>query len=119
MLSWFMYAVSAVFFGVLGRSTVAGVVGGLTWFFVEPVLSNILATAGILSPGVAGVFLRSLPDYLMGNSTRALQINQTQYLFGGSGSSLPDLQALITLAIYLALFIGLTWWLNESRDVTN
>ena len=36
-----------------------------------------------------------------------------------AGSSQSNLQALITLAVYLAVFIGLTWWLNESRDVTN
>jgi hypothetical protein len=48
-----------------------------------------------------------------------LQLNQANYLLGGAGASQSDLQALITLAVYLAVFIGLTWWLNESRDVTN
>jgi ABC-type transport system involved in multi-copper enzyme maturation permease subunit len=119
MLNWFMYAVIAVFFGVLGRSTVAGVVGALTWFFAEPILSNILTIAGNFSPGGAGVLLHALPGYLLGNNARALQLNQTSYLFGGSAASQTNLQALITLVIYLAFFIGLTWWLNESRDVTN
>lgn len=119
MLNWFMYAVIAVFFGVLGRSTVAGVGGALTCFFAEPILSNILTIAGNFSLGVVSAFLRLLPDYFMGNNARALQLNQAQYLFGGSGASQSDLQALITLAIYLALFMGLTWWLNEIRDVTN
>jgi ABC-type transport system involved in multi-copper enzyme maturation permease subunit len=119
MLNWFMYAVVAIFFGVLGRSTVAGIVGALTWFFIEPVLSSILTIAGNFSVGGAGTFLRSLPDYFMGNNARALQLNQAQYLFGSGGSSQSSLQALITLAVYLAIFLGLTWWLNESRDVTN
>jgi ABC-type transport system involved in multi-copper enzyme maturation permease subunit len=119
MLNWYMYAVVAIFLGILGRSTVAGVVGALTWFFAEPIISNILDIAGNFSLGVVSVFLRMLPNYLMGNNARALQLNQAQYLFGNPGSSLSDLQALITLATYLAIFIGLTWWLNESRDVTN
>jgi ABC-type transport system involved in multi-copper enzyme maturation permease subunit len=119
MLNWFMYAVVAVFFAFLGRSTVAGIVGALTWFFAEPIISSILTVAGNFSVGLFGAFMRALPDYLMGNNARALQLNQAQYLFGGTGSSQSNLQALITLAVYLVAFIGLTWWLNESRDVTN
>ncbi len=119
ILNWFMYAVVAIFFGVLGRSTVAGVVGALTWFFAEPIVSNILAIASNVGLGAVSTVLRLLPDYFMGNNARALQLNQAQYLFGVTGSSQSDLQALVTLAIYLAIFIGLTWWLNESRDVTN
>ena len=119
MLNWFMYAVVAIFFAFLGRSTVAGIVGALTWFFAEPIVSSILTVAGNLSMGLFGAFMRALPDYLMGNNARALQLNQAQYLFGATGSSQSNLQALIILAVYLVVFIGLTWWLNESRDVTN
>lgn len=119
MLNWFMYAVVAIFFSMLGRSTVAGVVGALTWFFAEPVLSNILTIAGNFSLGIVSTFLNQLPNYFMGNSARILELHQAQYLFGGSGPSQIDLQAPIMLVVYLAVFIGLTWWLNESRDVTN
>jgi ABC-type transport system involved in multi-copper enzyme maturation permease subunit len=119
MLNWFMYAVVAIFFGVLGRSTVAGIVGAVTWFFAEPIVSSALTVAGNFSVGIAGAFLRALPNYLMGNNARALQLNQAHYLFGSAGASQSDLQALITLAVYQTVFIGLTWWLNESRDVTN
>jgi ABC-type transport system involved in multi-copper enzyme maturation permease subunit len=119
MLDWFMYAVVAIFFALLGRSTVAGVVGALTWFFAEPILSTILTIVGNFSLGVFSTFFRLLPGYFMGNNARALQLNQAHYLFGSAGSSESDLQAVIALAIYLAVLIGLTWWLNESRDVTN
>jgi ABC-type transport system involved in multi-copper enzyme maturation permease subunit len=119
MLNWFMYAVVAIFFAFLGRSTVAGIVGALTWFFAEPIVSSILTVAGNLSVGLFGAFMRALPDYLMGNNARALQLNQAQYLFGTAPSARSNFQALITLAVYLIVFIGLTWWLNESRDVTN
>lgn len=117
---WCMYAVVAVFFGVLGRSTAAGIGGALTWFFAEPIISNILTAAGKFSGGDVGVFLRTLPDYFMGNNAHALQLNQARYLFiGSSGSPQADLTALITLVFYLIVLISLTWWLNESRDVTN
>lgn len=119
MLNWFMYAVVAVFFSVLGRSTVSGIAGALTWFFAEPIVSNILTLAGNFSVGLMGDFLRALPGYLMGNNARALQLSQAHYLFGSTGASQSDLQALITLLVYLLIFIGLTWWLNESRDVTD
>ncbi|HEX7734862.1 MAG TPA: hypothetical protein VF458_08365 [Ktedonobacteraceae bacterium] len=119
MLNWFMYAVVAIFFAFLGRSTVAGIAGALTWFFAEPIVSSILTVAGNFSVGLFGAFLRALPDYLMGNNARALQLNQAQYLFNTAGSSQSNIQALITLALYLVAFIGLTWWLNERRDVTN
>lgn len=119
ILNWFMYSVVAIFFSVLGRSSAAGIVGALTWFFVEPVLSSVLTVAGSFSVGLLGSFLRTLPDYLMGNNARALQLTQAQYLFGSPGQSTPDIQRLIILAVYLAVFVGLTWWLNEKRDVTN
>jgi ABC-type transport system involved in multi-copper enzyme maturation permease subunit len=119
MLNWCMYAVVAIFFGMLGRSTAAGIGGALIWFFAEPIVSTILASAGHFSWGLVGVFLGALPDFLMGNNARALQLNQAHYLFGSASASQSDVQALITVAVYLALFIGLSWWLNESRDVTN
>jgi ABC-type transport system involved in multi-copper enzyme maturation permease subunit len=119
MLNWFMYAVVAIFFAVLGRSTTAGIAGALTWFFGEPIVSSILTIAGNFSVGKASDFLHALPDYLMGNNARALQLSQASVLFGGNTQPAPDLQRLIVLAVYLAVFLGLTWWLNESRDVTN
>ena len=119
MLDWFIYATIAIFFGTLGRSTVAGIVGALTWLFVEPILGSILKLAGTFSQGTFGNFLKGIPDYFIGNNTGALLQNQGQYIFGGNGSSLSDLHALAVLVIYLAVFIGLSWWINEHRDVTN
>lgn len=119
MLNWFIYAVIAVFFGTLGRSTVAGIVGALTWFFAEPIVTGVLGIAALFNKGPLGDFLKAIPDYLTGSNISALEQNQGQYLFGGSAAALSDLHAVIVLAVYLAAFIGLTWWLNESRDITN
>ncbi len=119
MLDWFVYATIAIFFGTLGRSTVAGIVGALTWLFLEPILGSILRLAGTFSQGIFGNFLKAIPDYFISNNLGALLQNQGQYIFGESESSLSNLHALIVLFVYLALFIGLSWWMNERRDITN
>ncbi len=119
MLDWFMYAAIAIFFGILGRSTVAGIVGALTWFFVEPIVGGVLKLAGNFSPGPFGDFLKAVPDYFIGTNIGALLQNQEQYIFGGSSSSLSDFHALIVLAIYLIVLVGLAWRINKRRDVTN
>jgi ABC-type transport system involved in multi-copper enzyme maturation permease subunit len=119
MLDWFIFAIIAIFFGTLGRSTVAGIVGALTWLFIEPILGSILKLAGTFSQGPFGNFLKAIPDYFIGNNIGALLQNQGQHIFGGSGSSLSDLHALIVLAVYIIVFVGLAWWINERRDVTN
>lgn len=119
MLDWFMFAIIAIFFGTLGRSTVAGIVGALTWLFIEPILGSILKLAGTFSQGPFGNFLKAIPDYFIGNNIGALLQNQGQYLFGGNGSSLSNLHALVVLAVYMIVSVGLAWRINERRDVTN
>jgi ABC-2 type transport system permease protein len=119
MFDWFIYATIAIFFGTLGRSTVAGIVGALAWLFLEPILGSILRLAGTFSQGTFGFFLKAIPDYFISNNIGALLQNQGQYIFGESSSSLSDLHALAVLLVYLAVFIGLSWWINERRDVTN
>ncbi|HYX48819.1 MAG TPA: hypothetical protein VE843_03705, partial [Ktedonobacteraceae bacterium] len=119
MFNWFIYAIIAIFFGTLGRSTVAGIVGALTWLFLEPILGSILRLVGTFSQGPFGFFLKAIPDYFISNNTGALLQNQGQYIFGGSGSSLSDIHAFTVLLIYFVLCIGLSWWINERRDVTN
>jgi ABC-type transport system involved in multi-copper enzyme maturation permease subunit len=119
MLDWFIFGTIAIFFGTLGRSTVAGIVGALTWLFIEPIVGSILKLVGTFSQGPFGDFLKTIPDYFIGNNTGALLQNQGQYIIGGNGSSLSDLHALIVLAVYMVVFVGLAWWINDRRDVTN
>lgn len=119
MLNWLIYAAIAIFFGTLGRSIVAGIVGALSWFFAEAIVQGVLSLAGFFNRGPFGNFLKAIPDYLIGNNIGALAQNQGQYIFEGRGSSLSDLHALIVLALYFSAFIGLAWWVNKRRDVTN
>jgi ABC-type transport system involved in multi-copper enzyme maturation permease subunit len=117
ILNWFMFAMIAFFFGVLGRSSVAGIVSALTWFFVESLLAGGFALASDL---LHMDWLKYVPDYFIGNNLSALQENQLQYLLPErTAASLSDGHALLVLAVYLAVFIGLACWVNMKRDVTN
>lgn len=119
MLNWLMFAIIAIFFSTLGRSTVAGIVGALTWFFVEPILGGLLGVIGTFSQGPFGTLLKAVPDYFIGNNFGALLGDQAHYLFGYGSPALSVIHALIVLLCYFVLFIGLTWWLNNRRDITN
>ncbi|MDQ2715606.1 MAG: ABC transporter permease [Chloroflexota bacterium] len=119
LLNWTIFAVIAILFGILGRATVAGVVAGIIWFLLEPVVGQIFSLGGSLFPGTGGTLLKAVPNYLIGNNIEALLQNQGQYIFSGSPAQLSDTHALLVLAVYLAIFIGVAWLVNERRDITN
>jgi ABC-type transport system involved in multi-copper enzyme maturation permease subunit len=119
MLTWIMFATIAIFFGTLGRSTVAAIVGALTWLFVEPIVGSVLKLAGTFSHGPFGDFLNAIPDYFIYNNFSTLQEEQSAYLFGHSISTNSIIHPLIVIACYFTLFIGLALWLNKRRDITN
>jgi ABC-type transport system involved in multi-copper enzyme maturation permease subunit len=122
VLNLFIYAVIAACLSTLGRTTAAGVAGTLIWWVLENILSGILyLLSTAFNQGFVGAFLRTIPDYFIYNNLSALQQNQHQYLLPDSAQpvQIPDARALIVLAVYLVLLIGITWWVNEKRDVTN
>ncbi|MEO8971749.1 MAG: ABC transporter permease [Ktedonobacteraceae bacterium] len=119
MLSVFTYGMMALFIGTLGRSTAAGVAGALAWALVEPIVGGVLQLLGSVVKGAVGTFLGAIPDYFVGNNLGALIQNQGQTVFNGGSSQLSNLHALIVVAVYLAVFIGLAWWVSIRRNVTN
>ena len=121
LLNWFMFATIAIFFATLGRSTVAGVVAGISWLFVEPILGSVLTLLGNVSRGALGDLLKAVPNYFIGTNFSALYNDQGQYLSLGSTSTpgVSVLHAVIVLLVYFVFFIGLAWWINKRRDVTN
>jgi len=129
MLGLFVYAMMALFLATLARSTAAGIAGVLVWALViEPVLGVVCNGIASITNGATADLLRAIPDYFIGNNISALQQNQEVALFPGSivqlaaqanPRPLSDIHALLVLAGYLILFIGLAWWVNERRDVTN
>jgi ABC-type transport system involved in multi-copper enzyme maturation permease subunit len=120
MLNLFMYAMIALCLATLGRATAAGVAGALVWWGLETVLGGIFFLIGSSNPGPLSNFVKAIPDYFISNCTAALSQNQDSYInVTSQASSVSDLQALLTLAVYLIVFIGIAWWVNQKRDVTN
>ena len=119
MLSVFTYGMMALFIGTLGRSTAAGVAGALAWALVEPIVGGVLQLIGAVVKGSVGTFLSAIPDYFVSNNLGALLQNQGQIVYSGGSSQLSSLHALIVIAVYLAVFIGLAWWVTTHRNVTN
>jgi ABC-type transport system involved in multi-copper enzyme maturation permease subunit len=123
MLSLFMYAMMALFLATLGRATAAGLAGVLTWSFIIEPLIELISNFGRNISGPTGSFFQSLPDYLMSTNISTLLQSQGLYVFPSSPGSpvalSSDLHALLVLAAYLIVFIGLSWWVTSRRDVTN
>jgi len=129
MLGLFVYGMMTLFLSTLGRSTAAGIAGTLVWLLlVEPVLGVVCSIIATTSSGATSAFFNAVPDYFIGNCITALQQNQNQAVFGpdfgqflarGNSIVLSDAHALLVLAGYLIVFIGVAWWVNERRDVTN
>ena len=119
MLGLFLYATMAFFLSTVGRATTAGIVGALAWSLFESVIGGGLSLIGSLTKSSTGDFLKSIPDYFIGNNIAALLQNQGKYVLSQTSSPLSDLHSLLVLGVYLALFIGLAVWVNKARDVTN
>jgi ABC-type transport system involved in cytochrome c biogenesis ATPase subunit len=119
MLYWFGYMLMALFFGTVGCSTVAGIVGPLVWLAIEPLLGNIIAVlAGNGSGGLAD-FLKAIPDYFFGNNLSSLLHNQGHTLSFSEPGPYVDGHWLLVIAVYLIVFAGVACWLTVRRDVTN
>jgi ABC-type transport system involved in multi-copper enzyme maturation permease subunit len=127
-LGLFVYAMIALCLATLGKTTAAGMAGALIWWFFESVLGTVLTAIGdLLGKGPIGSFLQSIPDYFIGNNISALHDHQNQYLINGTRQAtsttnahdISDVHAIIVLAVYLIVFIGVAWWANQQRDVTN
>jgi len=122
-----VYAMIAVCLATLGKTTAAGIAGALIWWFFESTLGGILIIVGALNKGPIGNLLQSIPDYFIGSNISALRDHQNQYLINGATQAtsttnthdISDVHAIIVLVVYLVVFIGIAWWVNHQRDITN
>lgn len=118
-LYWYAYILLALFFGTVGRSTVAGIVGPLIVLAIEPLLgSTIDVLAGITSGGLSD-FLKHVPDYFLGNNLTSLLHNQGHILSFTDAGSYTDGHSLLVVAVYLVVFVSVSCWLTVRRDVTS
>jgi ABC-type transport system involved in multi-copper enzyme maturation permease subunit len=121
MLNLFIYAIIALWLATLGKSTAAGIAGGILWWFVEGLLGTILTAVGMANPGTMGDILKTIPDYFVSNNMNALLSEQSSYLTHASSSTgtIPDWRAWLVIAIYLVVLLGTSWWVLQRRDITN
>lgn len=115
----------AAFFSVLGRTLAFGLSFGLLWFFVEGIISGILAVIALTSGNSAW---NQIPNYFLGTNLTALPsalipsrgIDIAAVLSRGTQALNTPLDATHTLlvtAIYAAVFLGGAGYLMWKRDV--
>jgi ABC-type transport system involved in multi-copper enzyme maturation permease subunit len=120
MLGLFVFAMIALCLSTLGRATAAGVAGALVWWGLEAILGGIFLLIGNVVGGSLATVAKAIPNYFISNSISTLSQNQSHYISpSAQAGAVPDWQALTVLAVYLIVFIGVAWWVNQKRDVTN
>jgi ABC-type transport system involved in multi-copper enzyme maturation permease subunit len=121
ILYCFAYMMMALFFGTVGRSTVAAIVAPLIWLGAEPVVGRIItALVGDNTGGLAD-FIRAIPTYFLGPNLSLLLHDQQHAL----GVALPDPSdysaghSILVVAGYVIAFVGISALLTVRRDITN
>jgi len=113
LFSLLPYILLAFFFAFLGRSALAGIGGGLGFYFVEAIAAGILSNAG-------GT-LAKIPHYLIGPNADAL-MPPIEMRGEGPFASLVEapstLWAAITLTIYSVALLAISLYLFKRRDIT-
>ncbi len=115
----FVYTMIAFFLSTLGKATAAGVAGAIVWWVLEDILGSVLSLIAPLNKGTLAHILKVIPDYSIGDNISALLTNQQHYLTGSESSAISDVHAVLVLAVYLTIFVGVTWAISTYRDVTN
>lgn len=117
----FGYTLVALFAATLGRGTAAGIALALGFMLLEIVAGSILSVVGLILRNDTGEKLQRIPDWFLGNNAGALVGHAGQYpldLASAPPSELTFVRALFTVLVYAAVFIGGSYLLLRSRDVT-
>lgn len=106
------YILLATFFAFLGRSAIAGIGGGLGFYFIEAIAVGIF--------NQASGWLASVPNYLIGPNGDVLVLaNGLGSRFAASATTPPTtLHASITLAVYCVVLLGVSLFMFQKRDIT-
>jgi ABC-type transport system involved in multi-copper enzyme maturation permease subunit len=119
ILYWYAYMLLALFFGTVGRSTVAAIVGPLIVLAIEPLVSSSITVLTSNSSGGLTDFLKHVPDYFLGNNLTSLLHNQGHILSFSDAGPYSNGHSLLVVAAYLVVFVGISCWLTVRRDVTS
>ncbi|GHO43561.1 ABC transporter permease [Ktedonospora formicarum] len=119
ILNLFWYGILALTLAILGRNTAAGVAGALVWWVLENILRGALLFSTPLFHNLVGDVLNLLPDFFISNNLAALIQNQAAYIFSLQTTPLSNVHALLVILAYLIIFLGISWWFLERREVTN
>ena len=118
ILYWYAYMLMALFFGTVGRSTVAGIVGPLIVLAIEPFVTSSIAVLTSTSSGGFTDFMKHVPDYFLGNNLTSLLHNQAHALGFSDPGAYTDGHSLLVVAGYLIVFVAVSCWVTMRRDVT-
>lgn len=114
MLFWFSYLLMTLFFGTVGRSTVAAIVGPLIWLASETLIAGVIIS---LTSKSTGGLLKALPDYFLGTNLASLLQHQEYALSIADPAPYSTGHSLLVVACYLIAFVGVACWLTVRRDV--
>lgn len=106
------YILMASFFAFLGRSAIAGIGGGLGFYFIEAIAVSIF--------NQSGGWLANIPDFLIGPNVDALLPSSlfTQGPFASADIMPSTLNASLTLTVYCVVFLFMSLLLFRKRDLT-
>ena len=112
LFSLLPYILLTTFFTFLGRSAIAGIGGGLGFYFIQAIAVGIL--------NQAGGWLAKIPDYLIGPNVNALVPSNlfARGPFASAGTLPSTLHASVTLAIYCVVFLIISLYMFKKRDIT-
>lgn len=112
LFSLLPYILLTTFFAFLGRSAIAGIGGGLGFYFIEAIAVGLF--------GLAGGWLAKIPDYLIGPNVDALMPSSlfAQGAFASADTMTSTLHAALVLATYCVVFLVLSLYMFKKRDIT-
>ena len=127
-LNLLAYALIALLFGTLGRSTAVGIAGSLGYIIFELIVAPILLALAVgFQGGSVGTTAEVVHHALLGPNLSALinGVTQSPLSLGGSSASdlgispIPAAQGLFISLLYCVTLVGLSYWLVRARDVTH
>lgn len=106
------YILMTMFFAFLGRSAIAGIGGGLGFYFIEAIAVGIFSQSG--------GWLAEIPKYLVSPNVEALLPSSvfSQGPFAAATAAPSTLHASVTLVVYCVVFIVTALCLFKKRDLT-